>query len=266
MGDVGPDSGKTDELRGPNGFDTINQVRKPGYFGWPYSRGNGVYREYEFEEGKSGEFYSKTSPVNDSPNNTGLKELPPVEAPMIWYESDVSEQFPLLGRGGRTACAGDVFHFRPDYAETDGFSEFYDGSLLFFDWQRPFLLWARMDGDANYKGIEEFSESARIAQGEDDGSGAFQIKRPIDAFFGKDGCLFLMDYGETWGKNPDARIVKVSYQRGNLSPKAVIALERSNGAAPLKVKFSGKESSDPEGGGMKYEWILNPGGRVIGNQ
>jgi len=260
---VGPDAGQNTEERGPNGFDTISQLRKPGYLGWPYSRGGEVYRDFDFEGNKSGEVFNKSNPVNTSPNNTGLAELPPVQSPMIWYPHKESKEFPLMGTGGRTACAGTVFHYKPEFEKTNGFPAHYDGSLLFFDWQRPSVMWAMLDKDSNFKDLEKFTESARVAQGDADGSGRSQTKRPFDTFFGPDGCLYFMDYGETWGKNPDARIFKVSYLRGNLSPVAEMSVENSSGPAPLTVSLSAEGSSDPEGKELSYEWVMNPGGKVV---
>ncbi len=264
-GDVGPDSGNTKEDREPNGFDTISQIREPAYFGWPYSRGGEVYKDFDFKAEKSGETFSKTSPSNNSPNNTGLTELPPVTPPMIWYRHKETPEFPLVGTGGRTACAGDVFHYKPEFSETNGFPEHFDGSLLWFDWQRPLVLWAMLDKDSNFTGLEKFTDAVRVAQGEDDGSGRYQVRRPVDAFFGPDGCLYFMDYGETWGKNPDARIFKVSYQRGNLSPVAKISIEKASGKTPLAVSVSADGSSDPEGKELTYQWVLNPGAKPVAN-
>ncbi|MBK8634014.1 MAG: PQQ-dependent sugar dehydrogenase [Saprospiraceae bacterium] len=54
-GDVGPDASKDSVGLGPNGHDEVNQMRKPGFFGWPYFVGNNFpYYEYDFETKKSG--------------------------------------------------------------------------------------------------------------------------------------------------------------------------------------------------------------------
>ena len=48
-GDVGPDAGQNDSLRGPRGYDELNQAQKAGFFGWPYFIGNNYpYAKYDF--------------------------------------------------------------------------------------------------------------------------------------------------------------------------------------------------------------------------
>jgi len=39
--------------------------------------------------------------------------------------------------------------------------------------------------------ILPFTAAARVAQGDDDGSGRFQIKRPVDFLFARDGSLYF---------------------------------------------------------------------------
>lgn len=85
VGDVGPDAGGDREERGPRGYDTVNQLRGPGNYGWPYSRGNRVYIDYDFAAKVPGAVYDKAKPSNKSPNNTGLAELPPVQAPFVFF-------------------------------------------------------------------------------------------------------------------------------------------------------------------------------------
>lgn len=263
VGDVGPDSGQTKEDRGPHGFDTVSRIAKPAYFGWPYARGGEVYHAYDFETKQAGAKFDPLKPVNASPNNTGLKELPPVTAPLIWYPPSESKEFPILGKGGRTACAGPVFHYDKKYRETNGFPEAFDGCLLFYDWQRPFINWARMDKDGKLLEIIPFTSAARLAQGEDDKSERFQIKRPVDMFFGPEGALYLFDYGETWGANKDARLVKITYQSGNLAPVAKASAKNASGREPLTVELSSEGSKELEGEAVKYEWRLQPGDKVV---
>lgn len=267
-GEVGPDAGG-DGPRGPRGYDEINQARKAGNFGWPFFVGsNFAYARYDFAAKKAGEKFDPARPLNEGRNNTGAKVLPPAVPAFIYWPYGASKEFPSLGEGGRTACAGPVFHFKNSFKKTGGFPEHFDNCLLFYDWQRPFLKWARLDSDSNLKGIEPFATVVTLAN--DKGKiqaaeqrGEYVIRRVVDAQFGADGCLYLLDYGETWGANTDAKLVKISYQWGNLAPVAKAAVSPGAGREPLIVALSAAGSKDHEGDALRYEWRLHPGNKVL---
>ena len=42
-----------------------------------------------------------------------------------------------------------------------------------------------------------------------------KFTRPIDLQFDDRGSLYVLEYGETWGVSPDARLIKLDYVRGN---------------------------------------------------
>ena len=266
-GDVGPDAGD-DSNRGSRGYDELNQVRKAGFFGWPYFIGaNFQYNDYDFAAKKIGEKFDPQHPFNDSPNSTGLRDLPPAQPAWIYWPYRKPEKFTELGEGGRTACAGPVFHWRPEFDKTDGFPQHFDNCLLFWDWQRPFMKWARLDADSNLAKIDDFTNAVRPLSDKEDASvagDAFVLRRPVDAQFGKDGCLYLMDYGLTWGSNKDAKLLKISYIRGNLAPIARASAKNASGREPLTVELISEGSRDLEGDALKYEWSLN--GNVLANE
>jgi cytochrome c len=256
VGDVGPDAGGDREERGPRGFDTVNQLRGPGNYGWPYSRGNRVYVDFDFTAKAPGAIYDKAKPINKSPNNSGLTELPPVQAPFVFYPGAESVEFPILGKGGRTACGGPVFHFDHSFEKSGGLPDYFDKLVLFYDWQRPFVHWARLDEKGDLAEILPFTAAARVAQGEDDGSGRFQIRRPVDFLFGKDGSLYFLDYGETWGANRDSRLVRMSYQWGNIAPVTKATVTPAAGREPLELTLSAAGSLDHEGDAITHQWRL----------
>ena len=161
-GDVGPDA-SNDTPRGSRGYDEINQARRAGNFGWPYFVGsNSPYAKFNYATKELGAMFDPQHPVNNSPNNTGAKVLPPAQPAMIYWPYGKSPEFPELGEGGRTACAGPVFHYRPEFARTGGFPKQYDNCLLFYDWQRPFIKWARLDKNANFVRIEPFTSAVAV--------------------------------------------------------------------------------------------------------
>lgn len=261
-GEVGPDAGG-DGPRGSRGYDEINQARKAGNFGWPLFVGsNFTYAKYDFATKAVGPHFDPARPTNSSPNNTGSKVLPPAQPAFIYWPYGESKEFPMLDQGGRTACAGPVFYFKPEFKSTGGFPEHFDRCLLFWDWQRPFMKWARLDSDSRLAGIEPFTAAIALANAKDkmadaERAGAFVIRRPVDAQFGPDGCLYLLDYGETWGGNPDAKLLKISYQWGNLAPVAKATAMPAAGREPLQVALSAAGSKDHEGDPLKFEWRLH---------
>jgi cytochrome c len=263
-GDVGPDAGGPNPERGPRGYDTVNRIAAAGNYGWPYVRGKEAYHEFDFASRTPGPAFDPRKPVNTSPNNKGAKELPPVQEPMIWYPSAASAEFPLLGSGGRTACAGPVFHFSDRFRDTGGFPEHFDRCLLIYDWQRPFMNWARLGEDGKLAELFPFTRAVRLAQGKDDDSGRFQIKRPVDMTFGSDGALYLLDYGETWGANADSQLIRISYQWGNLVPLPKLAAQNTAGREPLAVRLSSAGSRDRDGDPITREWRVQPGDKLVG--
>jgi cytochrome c len=136
-----------------------------------------------------------------------------------------------------------VFHYQPHFEQTDGFPDYYDNCLLWWDWERRMVKWGRLDKDGNLKGIEPFTS-------------ALPCKRMLDAVFGPDGRLYCVDDGETWGANPDSKLMRVSFTHGNLPPQAVAGAKVTSGPVPLKVALSSEGSTDPDGtvSALQYEW------------
>jgi len=201
-GDVGPDA-NNDSERGPRGYDEIGQAREAGNFGWPYFiADNEAYRSFDFETNTLGDWFDLANPVNASHLNTGSKQLPPAQSAMIWYPYADSDEFPMLGSGGRTSMAGPVF-YREDYADTDvRFPKFFQGKLFIYEWMRHWIKVVTMDRKGGLLRIEEFLPSTTF-------------NRPMDMVFGPDGAMYLLEYGTKWSSpNPEARLSKISYVGG----------------------------------------------------
>ncbi|WP_417749179.1 PQQ-dependent sugar dehydrogenase [Rosistilla oblonga] len=240
-GDVGPDAG-SDNDRGPRGYDEVNQARAAGNFGWPYFIGNNfAYPMVDFASGEIHAAQDPRKPINESVNNTGSKELPPAQPAMIYYPAAPSPEFPEVASGGRTACAGPVYHYDAQSKSTTKFPAAYDGTLFAFEWSRHWIMAVHMDKDSNVQRLEPFLPEMKFA-------------RPIDLQFDAAGALYVIEYGETWGVNPDARLVRIDYVRGNRSPVAVASAESTVGREPLIVKLSAADSYDKDGDSLTYQW------------
>lgn len=198
-GDVGPDAGGPSQTRGPAGFDEVNQAKQAGNFGWPhFVADNKPYVKYNFTDKTSGELWNAQKPLNTSPNNTGIKELPPAQPAFIYYPASPSSRFPVLGSGGRTAMSGPVYYFDAKLDSKYKLPEYYDSTLFIYEWTRNWIMAVKLDKDGKIVKIEPFLKS-------------MSFKRPMDMELGADGCLYLIEYGTNWGNNTDTRIVRIEY-------------------------------------------------------
>ena len=244
-GDVGPDAGQDSVNRGTKAFDEINQARKPGFFGWPYFVGdNQSYYDRDFATGKVGEKFNPEKPVNASPNNTGLTELPPAQKAFIWYAYEESKEFPLVEKGGRTAMAGPVFYASDFKNSKKAFPDYYDGKLFIYEWMRGWIIAVTMDKDGNYVSMERFMPSYRFSN-------------PMDMEFSPEGDLYMLEYGTAWFQgNEDARLVRIEFNSGNRKPTVQMAVDKPQGAIPMTVQLTSKGTKDFDHDELKYTWKI----------
>ena len=206
-GDVGPDAGGANEVRGPAGYDEVNQARKAGFFGWPYFVGeNRPYWHWDFER-KTNEFkFDASKPVNRSPNNTGLQQLPPAQSAFISYPAGPSTKFPVLNAGGgRTAMAGPVYRYDEALKSAHKLPRQFDHCLFIYEWSRNWIMAVHLDAnDQIEKGPDGKLRIERFCP-------KMTFKRPMDLELGADGCLSLIEYGTGWGENNDTQIVRLEH-------------------------------------------------------
>ena len=245
-GDVGPDSGRDSKL-GPQSYDEFNQARKPGFYGWPYFvADNKAYPRLDFATGKIGAYWDPERPVNRSPNNTGNTILPPAQKPMIWYPYGKSEEFPMLGRGSRSAMGGPIFYAqRYERSSKVRFPDYYNGKWFIYDWARSWIMVVTMDENHDLARIEPFLPGVRF-------------DKPIDIEFGPDGAMYILEYGANYfTDNDDARLSKIEYNPYNTAPIAIASADKVVGAAPLKVSFSAHGSFDYDTeDSLSYAWLF----------
>ena len=247
-GDVGPDANVDSVGRGPRGYDEIGQARSAGNYGWPYFVGNNqAYYKTTFVDSATviaGAQFDPAHPVNRSPNNTGLNELPPARGAYIWYPYAVSTDFPVIGSGGRTAEAGPVF-YRDDFrAAARPFPQYYDGKLFIYEFMRHWIMAVTMDAKGDLVSMERFMPSV-------------DFSAPIEMEFAPSGDLYMLEYGTIWFQgNDDARLIRIEYNAGNRKPIVAAAVDRPAGALPLRVQLSSTGTVDLDEDSLRYEWTI----------
>lgn len=255
VADYGPDAGSVSATRGPNGRVEWNILDQPGNYGWPYCVGNNTpYNDYNFASSTAGAVFDCAAPVNDSPNNTGLTNLPPAKSAVIWQSNNGSiTSTPEIGSSGAPMTSG-TYDYDPDLVSDRKWPAYFDSKAIWADWNNSRLFTVQMNQDgSNYTDINRFLPS-------------LQMTRPHALQFGPDGALYMIEWGSGFnGNNTDSGIYRIDYVEGNRAPVARATTDKTSGPAPLTVNFDGRTSFDPDTGdatGLTYAWDFTGDGTV----
>ncbi len=256
IGDYGPDARVADPLRGPDGQVEFIRMTEPGNHGWPYCHAdNQAYIDYDFATRVSGEAFDCANPVNESPNNTGLRELPPSQEPLVWYGYGPSEEFPELGSGGAAPMGGPVYRYDPELDVKTKFPESFDGHWFVSEYARNFYKVLSLDETTGeLLSIDPFLEGETFVA-------------PFEAEFGPDGSLYIIDFGSGSGAgrgstNTNAGIYRVDYAADGRRPLSQFTADVDSGPGPLAVAFTGDTSYSPDGLDITYAWDFENDGVV----
>ena len=221
-GEVGPDAGAPRENRGPQGYDEFNRARRAGNYGWPYFvADNKAYHDYDFAADMSGPTFDPDRPVNDSPNNTGARVLPPAQPALIWYPYGDAEAFPALGSGGRAAMAGPVYRYDAARASPQALPPYFDGRLFIFEFMRSWIKDVKLGEGGAVQEIISFLPD-------------MTFHRPMDMEIGPRGRLYVIEWGRSYEGwyNEDTRIVRLDYYEEGKPPapaRATVETGREDG-------------------------------------
>lgn len=247
-GDVGPDASDDDLAnRGPRGYDEVGRARQAGNYGWPlFIADNKPYVSYNYETGESGAAYDPERPINDSRNNTGLRELPPAQPAMIYYPYAPTQDFPQVGTGGRNAMAGPVY-YSDLYKGEDKLPDYYDGKVLIYEWMRGWMMAVTLFDDGTLNKMEPFAPNV-------------EVSNLIDMEISDDGRIYLLEYGSGWfTQNEDSGLSYIEYNGGNRPPLIdSFIVDKTSGTLPLEVTAT-VQAHDRENDDIRYVWDFGDG-------
>ncbi|MDT7727047.1 MAG: cytochrome c [Actinomycetota bacterium] len=251
VADYGPDAGAANPARGPENTVEWQILNQPGFYGWPYCVGdNKAYVDYDFATGASGAPFDCAAPKNNSPNNTGLVDLPPAIPAMVYGHYAGEPKFPELGAEG-APMAGPVYRYDENLTSDRKWPAYWDGKAIFGEWNTDKLFSFQLNEDGS-----QLVDINRILN-------KLSFKKPMDMKYGADGALYLIEWGSGFGgDNADSGVYRIDYVRGNRSPIATATADKSSGAAPLTVGFSSEGSRDPDGNPITFAWDFESDGTV----
>ncbi|WP_127500482.1 PQQ-dependent sugar dehydrogenase [Actinoplanes solisilvae] len=253
-GEVGPDAGATIANRGPAAYDEFNRTTTAGNFGWPYCGGpNVAYNDWDFAANAPRGWFpcgGTTGPVNNSPRNTGLQQLPPTKPATVWEQHGGSREWPQLDQPGGCGSPAhtEVYHYDPNLVSDVKWPQYYDNKWIISEYCRNWIKEVQFDASGAPTAIEP------VLNG-------MSFRHPIDFEFGPDGSMYLLEYGDGYFSGHEtAGLYKINYVAGGRSPVAVAAASPDNGLAPLTVRFSSAGSTDADGDPLTYAWDFDDNG------
>ncbi|SFB58543.1 PKD domain-containing protein [Amycolatopsis marina] len=269
VGDYGPDARQAVPDRGPEGTVEFNRITEAGNHGWPYCTGdNTPFNDYDFATGTSGPKFDCANPVNDSPNNSGLTQLPPATPAWVWYAYSESAQFPELGTGGGGPMAGPVYDHDPDNPLVTKFPEYFEGKWLNYELTRKwFKAFSVQQEDQTFTDARFDPAKAGDLLSINGVFADIPWIQPFDAHFGPDGSLYVIDFGEgsgtgRGGSNEGSGIYRIDYVANGRAPTAEITTSADSGRRPLTVEFSSAGSEGGPDEALTYAWDFENDGVV----
>ncbi|WP_184808655.1 ThuA domain-containing protein [Actinophytocola algeriensis] len=275
---VGPDASSPSPELGPAKYETATIITEPGNHGWPYCMGNKQpYRDRSSSDAAvlTG-WYDCDNPINTSPRNTGLINLPPVKKNMIWYSpdgggpifpnrpnsniptyvaADATYTQPYLRGGGQAVMSGPTYHY--DRVNTNSgvaWPEYWDDKWFIGDQSNAQNRIAVTVDPAGVPTAQPPVFAETLRQIIPPGGGDNKLQSWMDAKFGPDGALYMMDYGSGFFTiAANQKLIKISYIGGAATPTPAasnVAVQNK----PLTYSFNGSKS-----GGVSWKWEFGDG-------
>ncbi|QXE33623.1 ThuA domain-containing protein [Streptomyces sp. GMY02] len=240
---VGPDAGSPSTVWGPAKYDTFSAITKAGNHGWPYCMGNNQpYRDRNLPDpSKPLGWYNCNAPKNESPNNDGLVNLPPITGNTIWYSpqggapdyprdangvpsykaAEAKYLLPWLKGGGQATMDGPVYRYDAQNASAVKWPEYWDGKWFVGDFydaadspRHAVLTDPKTIGKG---GLPVHAETLKKIIPVGNGG----IRNLMDWKFAPDGSLYVLDYGRGFfTSDSQSALWRVTYKGGEPTPAA----------------------------------------------
>jgi len=206
FGEVGPDAPNDDEEKGPQAYEEINTVKfgGGGNYGWPRCMGpNLAYGNYDW--------------AKDAGN--GFLDCSKMTGPSIYYTgSNGFDWAPLVGAGTKTS---EALVYYPTHKGSLALPARFQEGIILTDWQRGYAYGVPVRKGQLVTDIADWSlirppapttVFVGVGQGGVVPKAANTLATmiaPMDGAVGRDGAVYMVEYGTGYGNNPLSRLSRL---------------------------------------------------------
>ncbi|HAO99260.1 MAG TPA: hypothetical protein DCQ83_04375 [Fibrobacteres bacterium] len=219
--------------------DEYNLVTHPAFTGMPYFMANNQPTPAGSIVLPTG--HSAATPINNSLLNSGVQNLPPATSALIWYGTTTTQ----TTMNNNVAIGGPIYVYDRNLKSSVKFPPHLNNSwVLMTVYGTPSsgqMYIATLDSiNPVLVGIPQQQATAGVVR--------FSIRNPLQAKYGPEGALYVLQYGSTGayasGNNPG--LVRINYTGScQLSP---IAISSGPSGRKLNISMSSEELVIREGG------------------
>jgi len=180
----------------------------------------------------------------------------------------------MVGGDGIGPMGGPAYQFEPGNPSAFKWPRYYHGQPLFYEWSRDYVKEFRLDrpNGSRLADIRQVPIPLGYSWIDPTGPPDNPVDNPMDMEFGPAGALYALEYGDGFfAENPDAKLTKVNFVRGNYSPVVKVAAEgQTDQNVPLEllltedptVTFSSAGTEDTDGDRITCAWDFDMDGEV----
>lgn len=225
--------------------DEFNLVTHPAFTGFPYFHAN-----QQVVPG-SPSTQSKTAPTNNSLFNSGVKTLPPATAPVLWWGNGVTANT----LPANVAMGGPIYTYKRDLKSKTKFPPHFDHSWLLLSEKANSLYAVFLD--SNTAALK--TNPLRL----DNGLIPMALRNPVQAKYGPDGALYVLNYsGQAGGdySTDNPGVTRIDY-KGTCRLNAVPVTEKAT-RKPLNIALTPRDLTVDEEGEHVFR-VLDLKGRAL---
>lgn len=210
--------------------DEYHLLTHPAFTGFPYFHKNNIATPAGSWTAPVG--HSAATPINNSPLNSGVKQLPPAESATLWFQSGAPTATTLPTN---VAIGGDVYLYDRNLKSAVKFPpHFHHVWLMMQSIHNQVQVYGSVI-DSNTVTVK--TTPARL----DNGLLALNtapanVRRPVQASYGPDGALYFLNYGGgDYATTANSGVLRVTYT-GNchLDP---VSLASDRALSELRTRF-----------------------------